>query len=87
MIKPNYKKAQSTEFPKTLDMTSAPGKVFIRRNITEIKKDEITYYEYEEAKLTVEEYEEYEAEISGPFITTIMQALSEVQLQIDELSL
>ena len=66
----NYKTVQSTKKPDLIDDTSSKTSVYIRKNITEkITKDEetggaSTLYEYEEAKLTKEEYQTYLAELS-----------------------
>lgn len=87
MLNLNYKKVQSTDKPKTVDITSTPGKVYMRDDIKKVVKDDVTYYEYDEALLTAEEYEEYKAETTGPFIRGIMQAINDIQLQIDELEI
>lgn len=69
-MKLNYKKVQSSIKPELIDSTSSPTTIYIRQNIIEkeIKnhKANNTYimYEYEEAKLSKEEYEEYLKEIS-----------------------
>lgn len=57
-------KSESTERPETVDTTSSKTSVYLRRNIKETTRadeegDETTWYEYEEAKLTHAEYEEY----------------------------
>ena len=61
----NYIKSQSTISPELIDTTSSKKFVYIRKNVTELNTvDELsgeTYscYEYDEAKLTKEEYERY----------------------------
>lgn len=61
----NWIKSESTVMPETVDTTSSKSVVYMRRGIKEKQRtDEVsgestTYYEYEEAKLTHEEYEEY----------------------------
>lgn len=55
----NYIKSQSSVYPKLIDATSSKVYVYIRKNIVEITTDEFTYYEYDEAKLTQKEYEQY----------------------------
>ena len=66
----NYKKVQSTKKPDLIDNTSSKTSVYIRKNITEksTKNEEhgtvSTSYEYEEAKLTKEEYQTYLLELS-----------------------
>ena len=64
-----YIKSQSSVKPDLVDTTSSKTTVYLRQNIVEkTKLDEIseestTYYEYEEAKLTKEEYREYLKEL------------------------
>ena len=60
----NWTKSESTERPETVDMTSSKTSVYLRRNIKETTRadeegDETTWYEYEEAKMSHTEYEEY----------------------------
>ena len=64
-----YIKSQSSVKPDLVDTTSSKTTVYLRQNIVEkTKLDEIseestTYYEYEEAKLTKAEYQEYLKEL------------------------
>ena len=68
-MKMNYAKSKSTIKPELIDTTSSKTTVYIRQNIVEnIKTDEMTgektvFYEYDEAKLTKEEYQEYLKEL------------------------
>ena len=68
-MKLNYVKSQSSVKPDLIDTTSSKVVVYIRQNIVEnIKTDEMSgeetvFYEYEEAKLTKEEYQEYLKEL------------------------
>ena len=68
-MKLNYIKSQSSVKPDLIDTTSSKVIVYLRQNIVEnIKTDEMTgeetvFYEYEEAKLTKEEYQEYLKEL------------------------
>ena len=68
-MKRNYAKSKSTIKPELIDTTSSKTTVYIRQNIVEnIKTDEMTgektvFYEYDEAKLTKEEYQEYMKEL------------------------
>lgn len=62
-MKLNFIKSQSTEKPELIDTTSSKKVVYIRQNIVEIQKDDTTFYDYEEAKLTKNEYKEYLAEL------------------------
>lgn len=58
-------KSESTERPEIVDTTSSKTSVYLRRNIKatihvdEESGDETTWYEYEEAKVSHTEYEEY----------------------------
>ena len=68
-MKLNYVKSQSSVKPDLVDTTSSKTTVYIRQNIVEnIKTDKMSgeqtiFYEYEEAKLTKEEYQEYLKEL------------------------
>ena len=68
-MKLNYIKSQSSVKPDLVDTTSSKVVVYLRQNIVEnIKTDEmsgeeIVFYEYEEAKLTKQEYQEYLKEL------------------------
>ena len=66
----NYVKSQSSVKPELIDTTSSKTTVYIRQNIVEVEKNNesdntsTTFYEYEEAKLTKEEYNQYLKELS-----------------------
>ena len=68
-MKLNYIKSQSSVKPDLIDTTSSKVVVYLRQNIVEnIKTDEMNgeetaFYEYDEAKLTKEEYQEYLKEL------------------------
>ena len=68
-MKLNYIKSQSSVKPDLEETTSSKVVVYLRQNIVEnIKTDEMSgeesvFYEYEEAKLTKEEYQEYLKEL------------------------
>ena len=80
-MKLNYIKSQSSVKPDLIDTTSSKSTVYVRQNIVEKEKiventnsensDEsdntstTVFYEYDEAKLSKEEYQEYLKEISG----------------------
>ena len=70
-MKLKYVKSQSSVKPDLVDTTSSKVVVYLRQNIVEnIKTDETSgeetvFYEYDEAKLTKEEYQEYLKEING----------------------
>ena len=65
-----YKKTQSAIKPKLIDTTSSRTTVYLRKNIIEKQTiDEMngeseTYYEYDEAKMTQKEYEEYKIQLA-----------------------
>ena len=66
----NYIYSQSTKKPELVDITSSKKYVYLRKDIIETQKTDefsnetITLYEYQEAKLTKAEYQEYLAELS-----------------------
>ena len=68
-MKLNYIKSQSSVKPDLIDTTSSKVVVYLRQNIVENKKtdeisgEETVFYEYEEAKLTTAEYQEYLKEL------------------------
>ena len=68
-MKLNYIKSQSSVKPDLIDTTSSKSTVYLRKNIVENKKidemsgEETAFYEYEEAKLTKQEYQEYLKEL------------------------
>ena len=68
-MKMNYVKSQSSVKPDLIDTTSSKTTVYIRKNIIEKERidketgDSTTYYEYDEAKLTKKEYQEYLKEL------------------------
>ena len=68
----NYTKSQSSIKPELVDTTSSKTTVYLRKNIVEVERTSIdefdesasaTFYEYDEAKLTKEEYQEYLKEL------------------------
>lgn len=62
-----YNKTQSTIKPELIDTNSSESVVYLRKNILEIvdntQETPITMFEYDEAILTKEEYQEYLAEM------------------------
>lgn len=66
----NYIKSESTIKPELVDTTSSKKYTYLRKDIIETQKvDEFsnettTLYEYQEAKLTKAEYQEYLTELS-----------------------
>lgn len=79
--------------PLELDFISSKGNVYIRKDIIQVpNKDENgndleeMHWSYKEALLTIEEYQEYLAEIENPMLSTIMQTLTDIQLRLDEMA-
>ena len=70
-MKLNYKKSQSSIKPDLIDTTSSKKYVYLRQNIVEVNStneqsgEDRSYFEYDEAKLTKEEYEEYSKELNN----------------------
>ena len=75
-MKINYVKSQSSVKPDLVDTTSSKTTVYVRQNIVEKEKvventnsedndttSTTVFYEYDEAKLTKEEYQEYLKEL------------------------
>ena len=65
----NYRKSQSSVYPELIDTTSSKKYVYLRKNVVEVQSEDMngeiyTTYEYDEAKLTKEEYEQYLKELS-----------------------
>lgn len=85
-----FKKSQSSVKPELVDTTSSKKVVYIRQNIVEVQKDNATFYEYDEAKLTKAEYAEYLKELEATDTLEIVENLkSENQVlseQVDMLT-
>ena len=77
-MKLNYIKSQSSVKPDLVDTTSSKTTVYVRQNIVEKEKvventnsednnatSTTVFYEYDEAKLTKQEYQEYLKELNG----------------------
>ena len=63
-MKLNFIKSQSSVKPDLIDTISSKKNVYIRQNITETQIEDSIFYEYEEAKLSKEEYQKYIEEIN-----------------------
>ena len=74
-MKLNFIKSQSSVKPEFVDTTSSKKVVYIRQNIVEIQKDDIIFYDYDEAKLTKNEYKEYLAEMETQDTLEIIENL------------
>ena len=77
----NFIKSQSSVKPDLIDTVSSKVVVYLRQNIVENKKidemsgEETVFYEYEEAKLTKAEYQEY---LKAVEIIDIQQQLADI---------
>lgn len=74
-MKLNFIKSQSSVKPELIDTTSSKKVVYIRQNITECVSDNVTFYEYEEAKLSKEEYAEYLKELEAIDVSQTIENL------------
>ena len=70
-----FKKSQSSVKPELIDTASSKKVVYIRQNIVEMQKDDSTFYEYDEAKLTKSEYQEYLKELEATDTLEIVENL------------
>lgn len=52
----DWYKSESATYPLEVDTTSSKKYNYVRRNITEVVKDETTYYEFEECKILKEDW-------------------------------
>ena len=89
-MKLEFYKSSSSVKPELIDTTSSKKVVYIRQNIVETQIDDTTFYEYDEAKITKDEYKEYLDEIKAQDTLKVIenlktenQALSE---QVDMLT-
>ena len=93
-MKLNFIKSQSSVKPDLVDTASSKVVVYLRQNIVEkIKTDEMSgeetvFYEYEEAKLTKQEYQEYLKELnSSDTLQTIEDLKAENQNLNEQVSM
>ena len=83
-MKLNFIKSQSSVKPEIIDTTSSKKVVYIRQNIFELQKDDTTFYEYEEAKLTKDEYKEYLEEIKAKDTLEVIENLKNENKTLSE---
>lgn len=83
-MKIKFVKSQSSVKPELIDTTSSKKVVYIRQNIVEIQKDDTTFYEYDEAKLTKDEYKEYLAELETQDTLEIIENLKSENKTLSE---
>ena len=74
-MKLKFYKSQSSVKPELLDTTSSKKIVYIRQNIIEVQKDDTTFYEYDEAKLSKTEYQDYLKELETTDTLEIVENL------------
>lgn len=79
-----FKKSQSSVKPTLIDTTSSKKVVYIRQNIAEVQKDNIVFYEYDEAKLTKSEYQEYLKELEATDTLEIVENLKAENQSLSE---
>ena len=79
-----FKKSQSSVKPELIDTTSSKKVVYIRQNIVETAIDDTTYYEYDEAKLTKAEYQEYLKELEASNVSETIENLKAENKQLSK---
>ena len=85
----NYVKSQSSVKPELIDTTSSKRIVYLRKNIIEVEKTNesdntsATFYEYDEAKLTKKEYQEYLKELES---TDALQTIEDLKTENQSLN-
>ena len=79
-----FKKSQSSVKPEFVDTTSSKKVVYIRQNIVETVIDDTTFYEYDEAKLTKAEYQEYLKELEASNVSETIENLKDENKQLSE---
>ena len=79
-----FKKSQSAVKPELVDTTSSKKVVYIRQNIFETVVEDTTYYEYDEAKLTKAEYQEYLKELEASNVSETIENLKAENKQLSE---
>lgn len=89
-MKLEFYKSSSSVKPELIDTTSSKKVIYIRQNIIEKQMDDTTFYEYDETKITKDEYKEYLDEMKAQDTLNVIenlktenQALSE---QVDMLT-
>lgn len=74
-MKLEFYKSSSSVKPELIDTTSSKKVVYIRQNIVEVQKDDTTFYEYDETKITKEEYKEYLDEMKAQDTLKVIENL------------
>ena len=87
-MKLEFYKSSSSVKPELIDATSSKKVVYIRQNIIETQIDDTTFYEYDEAKLTKAEYQEYLKELEATDTLEIVENLkSENQALLEQVDM
>lgn len=81
----NFKKSQSSVKPELVDTTSSKTTVYIRQNIVEKEATDSSsiIYEYDEAKLTKEEYKQYLADLDVNTLLKTVESLKEENVNLN----
>ena len=74
-MKLEFYKSSSSVKPELIDTTSSKKVVYIRQNIVEVQKDDTVFYEYDEAKITKDEYKEYLDEMKAQDTLNVIENL------------
>lgn len=83
-MKLKFIKSQSSIKPELIDTISSKRVVYIRQNIVEVQKEDTVFYEYDEAKLTKDEYKEYLAELKTQDIFETIENLKTENKALNE---
>ena len=78
----DWYKSQSTVKPDEYDTASSPSTVYQRRAVRSVKLPEsVIGWEYEERRMTRDEYIAMQTELESPATKLIMQMLSAIELR------
>ena len=83
-MKLNFIKSQSSVKPELIDATSSKKVVYIRQNIIETQMGDTTFYEYDEAKITKDEYKEYLDEMKAQDTLKVIENLKSENQALSE---
>ena len=83
-MKLEFYKSSSSVKPELIDTMSSKKVVYIRQNIIEMQKDDAVFYEYDEAKLTKTEYQEYLKELEATDTLEIVENLKSENKALSE---
>ena len=87
-MKLEFYKSSSSVKPELIDTTSSKKVVYIRQNIIETQMGDTTFYEYDEAKITKDEYKEYLDEIKAQDTLKVIENLkSENQALLEQVDM